>query len=114
MRNRYFLHLPDATKARGSEATLAFRSVGAEGLAEELQDALTGTGLFDRWRNMQEDPDAVDPGMGATDPQATVVGKQHDLAVDLVATTDLPGAVFKHRLKLLAGSGWQLRDVTAG
>ena len=114
MRNRYFLRFPDASKARGSEPALAFRSVGAEGMAEELQQALSGTELFDRWRGMQEDPDAVDPGMGAVDPQATVEGQQHDLAVDLVAVTDLPGAVFKHRLKLLAGSGWQLRDVTAG
>jgi len=114
MRNKYFLRFPDAAKARGSEPALAFHSVGAEGMAEELQQALSGTALFDRWRGMQEDPDAVDPGMGAVDPQARVEGKQHDLSVDLVAVTDLPGAVFKHRLKLLAGSGWQLRDVTAG
>jgi len=114
MRTRYFLRLPDPAKARGSEPTLSFRSVGAEGMAEELQQALRGTGLFDRWRAMQEDPDAVDPGMGAVDPQATVEGKQHDLTVELVATTDLPGAVFKHRLRLLAGSGWEMRDVRAG
>ena len=41
-------------------------------------------------------------------------GEQHDLHIDLVATTSLPGGVFKQRLRLLAGSGWQLRDVTAG
>ncbi len=35
-------------------------------------------------------------------------------AISLVATTSLPGSVFKHRLRLLAGNGWQLRDVTAG
>src|SRR4051812_14161274 len=98
MRNRYFLRFPDATRARGEEPTLAFRSVGAEGMAEELQDALRATALFDRWRQLQEDPDAVDPGMAAVDPQARVEGQQHDLAVDLVAVTDLPGAVFKHRL----------------
>ena len=114
MRTRYFLRLPDPAKARGSEPTLAFHSVGAEGLAGELQDALRGTGLFDRWRAMQEDPDAVDPGMAAVDPQATVEGQQHDLSVDLVANTDVPGAVFKHRLRLLAGSAWELRDVRAG
>jgi len=113
MRTRYFLRLPDPGKARGEDATLAFRMVGAEGMAEELQDALRGTALFDRWRSQQEDPDAVDPGMAATDPAATVSGQQHDLAVELVATTDLPGAVFKHRLRLLAGSGWELRDVRA-
>ena len=114
MRTRYFLRLPDPAKARGSEPSLAFRSVGAEGMAEELQTALREARLFERWRALQEDPDAVDPGMGATDAQATVEGKQHDLSVELVASTDLPGAVFKHRLRLLAGSGWELRDVRAG
>jgi hypothetical protein len=114
MRTRYFLRLPDPAKARGDEPSLAFRSVGAEGMAEELEQALRGTGLFDRWRAMQEDPDAVDPGMGAVDPQASVEGKQQDLTVELVANTDLPGAVFKHRLRLLAGHGWEMRDVRAG
>ena len=113
MRTRYYLRLPDAAKARGSEPELAFRSVGAEGMAEELEDALRGPRLFDRWRAMQEDPDAVDPGMGVVDPEATVTGKQHDLTVELVATTNLPGAVFKHRLRILAGGGWELRDVRA-
>ena len=114
MRTRYFLRLPDPAKARGSEAALSFRSVGAEGMAEELEQALRGTALFDRWRAMQDDPDAVDPGMGVVDPAASVEGHQQDLTVELVANTDLPGAVFKHRLRLLAGSGWEMRDVRAG
>lgn len=113
MRTKYFLRLPDPAKAHGSEPSLAFKMSGAEGMAEELEEALRGAKLFDRWRNMQDDPDAVDPGMAATDPQATVTGQQHDLSVELVATTDLPGAVFKHRLRLLAGSAWELRDVRA-
>ena len=50
----------------------------------------------------------------SVDPAATVRGEQSSLAIDLVATTSLPGNVFKHRLRLLAGSGWELRDVTAG
>ena len=86
---------------------------GADGLAGELESALRGTALFDAWRGRQEDPDAVDPSLGATDPSATVSGSQHDLAIDLVVATALPGNVFKHRLRLLAGTGWQLRDVTA-
>lgn len=114
MRTRYYLRLPDPAKARGSEPTLAFHSEGAEGLAGELQRALREPRLFERWRALQEDPDAVDPGMGVVDPEATVTGQQQDLAIELVAATSLPGAVFKHRLRLLAGSGWQLRDVTAG
>ncbi len=114
MKTRYYLRLPDPAKARGSDVALAFKSEGAEGLAAELQQALCGDELFERWQSMQEDPDAVDASMGAIDPEATVTGKQSDLAIDLVATTSLPGSVFKHRLRLLAGNGWQLRDVTAG
>ena len=56
----------------------------------------------------------MDPGLGATDPDAVVTGQQHDLAIDLVATTSLSGGLFKQRLRWLAGSGWELRDVRAG
>ena len=114
MKTRYFLRLPEPSKARGSDPALAFKSEGAAGLAAELQQALRGSELFNRWRQQQDDPDAVDASMGATDAEASVRGEQQDLAIDLVATTNLPGAVFKHRLRLLAGNGWQLRDVTAG
>src|SRR5688572_14756206 len=113
MPTRYYLSLPDPARARGPEASLAFSAHGAEEFAAQLQEALRTTALFQRWRAMQEDPDAVDPSLGVTDPQAMVEGAQDDLHVDLVATTSLPGAVFKHRLRLLAGSGWQLRDVTS-
>lgn len=114
MKTRYYLRLPEPTKARGTDVALAFHSEGADGLAAELQQALRTDELFQRWRSRQEDPDAVDASLGATDPDATVTGEQNDLAIDLVARTSLPGGVFKHRLRLLAGSGWQLRDVTAG
>jgi hypothetical protein len=114
MPTRYYLRLPDAKLARGQVASLAFRSDSAEGFAEELQSALRTTSLFERWKQTQDDPDAVDASLGTTDPQATVTGEQVDLHVDLVATTSLPGNVFKQRLRLLAGSNWQLRDVTAG
>ena len=114
MKTRYYLRLPDAKLARGSDADLAFQSESAEGLASELQHALRTADTFERWRGKQDDPDDVDPGLGATDPAATVSGKQHDLSIDLVATTSLPGPIFKQRLRWLAGSGWELRDVTAG
>ena len=113
MPTRYYISLPDPSKARGSDAAFAFTAQGSEGLAEQLQDALRTAGLFDRWRNAQEDPDAVEPALGATDPAATVTGQQDDLHVDLIVVTALPGSVLKHRLRLLAGSGWELRDVSA-
>ena len=114
MPTRYYLRLPEPAKARGSDAALAFKSEGAEGFAAELQQALRGNALFEAWRLRQEDPDAIDPSLGATDAEASVRGEQHDLVIDLVVTTSLPGSVFKHRLRLLAGSGWELRDVRAG
>ena len=110
MATRYHITLPDTERAHGA-GEFAFRSQGAEGLAGELQDALRSDALFQRWRATQEDPDAVDPALGATDPAATVSGEQHDLHVELIVTTSLPGAVFKQRLRLLAGSAWELRDV---
>ena len=110
---RYYLSLPDPERARGGDPELAFRSQGAEALAAELQQALRGDALFQRWRARQDDPDAVDPALGATDPAATVHGAQQDLHVDLVAVTTLPGSILRHRLRLLAGDGWALKDVSA-
>ena len=37
----------------------------------------------------------------------------HDLKIDLIAITSIPGTILKHRLRLLAGNGWELRDVSA-
>jgi hypothetical protein len=113
MANRYYISLPDPIRARGSDAALAFSAHGAEEFAAQLQDALRTTALFERWRKRQDDPDGVDPSYGATDPDATVHGRQDDLHVDLVVTSAIPGNVLKHRLRLLAGSGWELRDVTS-
>jgi len=113
MPTRYYIALPDPAKARAG-GDYAFSSQGAGGFASELQEALRGDALFQRWRAAQDDPDGVDPALGATDPGATVEGQQDDLHIDLVATTSLPGSVFKHRLRLLAGSAWELRDVRNG
>ena len=113
MATRYYITLPDPARARGNDPDLSFRSQGGEGFASELQDALRGDALFERWRAKQEDPDAVDAMFGATDPGASVTGKQDDLHVSLVVDTSLPSAVLRQRLSLLAGTGWQLRDVTS-
>lgn len=114
MPTRYYLKLPDARLARGADPAFAFRAVSAEGFAEELEAALRENGLFVRWRAAQADPDAIDPALGAIDPIAVVSGTQKDLHVELIATTSLPGTILRHRLRLLAGSHWELRDVVAG
>ncbi len=111
--SRYYITLPDPSAARGSDPALSFRSHGADGFASELQDALAGRNLFDRWKMKQDDPDAVDETMATTDPSATVKCSQHDLKIDLEVNTSLPSQVLRHRLRLLAGNHWQLRDVTA-
>jgi hypothetical protein len=113
MATRFYLRLPDPKRARGDDPALSFRCDGAEGLAGELEAALRQPVLFEHWLAKQDDPDAVDPGLGVVDPQARVTGEPHDLSVDLVATTSLPGNVFRHRLRLLAGTHWELRDVRA-
>lgn len=110
MSARYLIRLPDPAQARTGGA-YGFTAHGADAFAAQLQAALQGDGLFERWRQAQDDPDTVDPGLGATDANAQVTGAQRDLAIDLDARTSLPGTVLKHRLRLLAGSAWELRDV---
>lgn len=109
---RYHLTLRNPSEARGPEPSLSFRSVGADGFAEELQQALREDALFQRWRAMQPDPDEVDPELGRVDPTARVTGEQRDLSIELDAVTDLPGSILRHRMRLLAGSAWTLNDVT--
>ena len=113
MATRYYITLPDGAKARGSDPSLAFHAQSAAGFAAELQAALTGDALFEQWRAMQPDPDEIDASLGAIDPEAIVTGDQDHLRVKLVVVSRISGTVLKHRLRLLAGTGWELRDVTA-
>lgn len=111
MSHRFFITLPDPAVARGGDPDLSFTAHGAEAFARELQEALASPALFERWRGKQEDPDEVDARLGEIDPAATVQGTQSDLAIDLVVNTVLPGTILQQRLRWLAGSTWQLRDV---
>ena len=113
MATRYYIRLTDPAIARGSDPELAFKSGGAEGFASELEDALRTSVLFDRWKAKQEDPDEVDQSLAAVDLNSTVTATHKDLQIDLVVVTSVPGSVFKHRMKLLAGNHWQLSDVKA-
>ena len=110
---RFYLSLPDPKHARGADAATSFNAHGAQEFAAQLQDALRTRSLFDRWLGQQADPDDVDDSLATTDPNATVTGEQHDLRIDLVANTSLPASILRHRLRLLAGDAWQLRDVAA-
>ena len=108
---RFFIGIDDLGRARGPNAALSFQGDSADAFAAALQSALREPALFERWRQLQPDPDAVDPGLGATDTTATVTAKKQDLHTDVIVVTRLPHAILRHRLNLLVGAHWTLRDV---
>jgi hypothetical protein len=108
---RFFIGIDDLARARGANAALSFQGDSADSFAAALQAALREPALFERWRQLQPDPDAIDPGLGATDATATVSAKQQDLHTDVTVTTRLPHSILRHRLNLLIGAAWTLRDV---
>lgn len=107
----YLISLPEPAAARGPEPQFSFTASSADGFASQLQDALRGDGLFERWKALQDDPDSIPESLAATDPQALVEGQQKHLAIRLRVRTGLSGDVLRHRLHLLAGSNWTLDDV---
>lgn len=108
---RYYFSVDDLAKSRGQFNELSFHGSSQDSFAELLQSALREPTLWRRWKAMQPDPDAVDPALGESDPQAEVSAIQTDMHTDFIVTTSLPHAILKHRLTLLIGSNWQLRDV---
>ncbi len=112
-RNRYYLSIADLGHARGEDPRFSYAGAGPNDFAAALQHALREDGLFRRWRAAQPDPDAVDAGLGGTDPAAEVTARVADLRTDVELATTLPMSVLRHRLFLLIGGGWQLRDLRA-
>ena len=108
---QYAISLPDPAAAKGPDPDLSFNAHGADAFAEQLQAALSTPTLFETWRNKQEEPDDVDPALGLIDPSARVTGEQRDLRINLLATTSIPSDIFKQRMRMLAGTHWELRDV---
>jgi hypothetical protein len=108
---RYYFSIDDLARARGKINELSFQGSSPDSFAALLQAALREPALWERWRAMQPDPDAVDPALGASDPNASARATQSNLHTDLVVTTSLPHAVLKHRLGLLIGAHWSLHDV---
>ena len=112
-RNHYYLSIADLAHARGDDPRFAYDGAGPNNFAAALQQSLRADELFERWRAAQPDPDAVDTSLAATDPAAEVSAKVADLHTDVDLATDLPMSVVRHRLYLLIGSAWQLRDMRA-
>jgi hypothetical protein len=109
---RYMFSIDDLVRARGESEELSFQGGSPDSFAAMLQSALREPGLWRRWRAMQPDPDAVDPAMGVSDPAAVVEAHQSDVHVSVEVRSSLPHAIIKHRLTLLIGKHWTLRDVS--
>lgn len=107
----YFLSVKDISKAKGPDPDLSFEGIGPEKLAADIAQAMRSDDLFQRWRAKQPEPDDVDPALGVTDAGASASGElsQGD-RYDVKLTTSLPMRIVKHRLNLLIGSSWELRD----
>lgn len=112
-RNRYYLSIADLAHARGDDPRFAYDGAGPNDFAAALQHALRTAGLFERWRAAQPDPDAVDGSLGAIDADAQVHAQVADLHTEVELVTDLPMSVVRHRLYLLIGAAWKLRDMRA-
>jgi hypothetical protein len=110
---RYYLSIEDLARARGSVSELSFDGNSPQGFAAKLQAALREPTLWQRWRALQPDPDAIDVALGVSDPAATVSATQSDLHCDVQVVTSLPHVILKQRLSLLIGTHWTLRDVKA-
>ena len=110
---RYYLQVEDISSARGANPGMSFEGSAGPAFSAALGAALREPALFQRWRAQQEDPDAVDASLGALDPDAKVEVKpaRTGHGGDVVVTTSLPHAVMSHRLGLLIGRNWTLRDV---
>jgi len=110
---RYYLVVDNLGNARGPVGELSFTGESPDDFARQLQSALREPSLFEQWKALQPDPDAIDDSMGSSDSSATVTAKQSDMRTDVTVTTNLPHSIVKHRLTLLIGKSWTLRDVTA-
>ena len=110
---RYLFTIDDLVKARGESHELSFQGGTPESFAALLQSALREPSLWQRWRALQPDPDAIDPALGQNDPAARVEAHQSDVHVNVVVKSSLPHAIIKHRMSLLIGKHWTLHDVSA-
>ncbi|NID17453.1 hypothetical protein [Luteibacter yeojuensis] len=106
----YYLSVKDLSRARGPDKELSFEGLDPVSLASAIADAMRGDGLFQRWRAKQPEPDEVDPSLGVVDEAAAAEGELSTNRTDVRLTTSLPMRIVKHRLNLLIGSSWQLRD----
>lgn len=108
---RFYFRINDLAHAEGEDSELAFTGASPQQFAVEFQRGLREPDLFKRWRDKQDDPDAVPDSLAPSDPEATVTASAADMHTDVEVTTSLTHRVVAHRLTLLIGRDWTLRDV---
>jgi hypothetical protein len=111
IRSHYYLSIDDLRRAKGPVPALSYDGAGPDDLAAAVQEAMRTPVLFQRWRGLQAEPDDIDPSLAVVDPAATVSARVDDLHIDVDLITDLPMSIVRHRLNLLIGPCWQLRDM---
>ena len=105
---QYHISLPDPSKARGNDPDLSFHSQAPPVSPKSCRMPCAAARCSNAGR--PSSPTRMRWNRrGVTDPEATVTGEQKDLRINLVATTRIDSDVFKQRLRLLAGSHWELR-----
>lgn len=113
-RNHYYLAIDDLAQTRGPIESLRYDGAGPNDFAAALTEAMRSPKLFAQWRALQEEPDEVDPALGVTDAAAEAHATVDDMQrVDVDLVTSLPMSVVRHRLNLLIGKHWSLRDMRA-
>lgn len=113
-RNHYYLGIDDLAQARGPIESLRYDGASPNDFAAALTEAMRSPQLFEHWRALQEEPDEVDPALGVTDASAEARASVDDMQrVDVDLVTSLPMSVVRHRLNLLIGKHWSLRDMRA-
>lgn len=113
-RNHFYLSIDDLAQARGPIESLCYEGAGPNDFAAALTEAMRSPQLFEHWRALQEEPDEVDPALGVTDAAAEARATVDDMQrVDVDLVTSLPMSVVRHRLNLLIGKHWSLRDMRA-
>jgi len=109
---RFHIRIADLNTAHGTDAQFAWQGNSPQHLASTIAAVLTDVFFAQHWRAAQAEPDEVEAGLLAVDSGATVTTEERAQQVDLVVTTTLPHRVLSHRLNLLLGPHWTLRDVS--
>ena len=108
---RYHIRIADLTTARGGDARFAWDGQSPQDLARTIEQVLRESAFAERWRDAQPEPDEVDASLITIDAGASVSSEDRAQQVELVITTTLAHRILAHRLNLLLGPHWSLRDV---